>query len=311
MRVGTPVLRVRNIDKVLAFYEKVGLQVNRKYPNMNGDLAYELGFKRVFYGTNKSTPLLIIHFDPNARNQSRHSAGLYHFAIVVPDRKSLASTYLALKDSGVRFDEFGGYKRTGAANHLITESLYLTDPENNGIEIYRDRPSKEWQRDSEGEIMMDILPLDLDALVSEELNKEERESAETFHNGGRIGHIHLKVTNLERSIRFYHEKVGLEITGTEKWRSMGIAFLSAGGYHHHIAVNTLNSLNGEAHTHGEAGLEYFEIITPDRSSLDTLRSIIYDSVTSKKQKKQQQEEDNKNQILINDPDGIQILIKSE
>ena len=186
MRVGTPVLRVRNIDKVLAFYERVGLQINRKYPNKNGDLLYELGFKRDFYHTNKSTPLLIIHFDPNAKNQSRHSAGLYHFAILVPDRKSLASTYLALKDSGVRFDEFGGYKRTGAANHLITESLYLTDPENNGIEIYRDRPSKEWQRDSEGRIMIDILPLDLDALVSEELNKEERERAETFHNGGRI-----------------------------------------------------------------------------------------------------------------------------
>jgi catechol-2,3-dioxygenase len=78
MRVGTPVLRVRNIDKVLAFYERVGLQINRKYPNKNGDLLYELGFKRDFYHTNKSTPLLIIHFDPNAKNQSRHSAGLFH-----------------------------------------------------------------------------------------------------------------------------------------------------------------------------------------------------------------------------------------
>ena len=94
--------------------------------------------------------------------------------------KSLASTYLALKELRVRFDDFGGYKRTGAATHLITESLYLSGPENNGIEIYRDRPSKEWQRDSEGQIMMDILPLDLDALVSEELNKDERESAENI-----------------------------------------------------------------------------------------------------------------------------------
>jgi catechol 2,3-dioxygenase len=311
MRVGTPVLRVKNIDKVLAFYERVGLQVNRKYPNKNGDLVYELRFKRDLYNTNKSTPLLKIHFDPNAKNQSRHSAGLYHFAILVPDRKSLASTYLALNESGVRFDEFGGYKTTGAANHLITESLYLRDPENNGMEIYCDRPSKEWQRDSEGHIMMDILPLDLDALVSEELNKEERESAQIFHNGGKIGHIHLKVTNLERSIEFYHEKVGLDITGEEKWRSLGVAFLSAGGYHHHIALNTLNSLNGEAYIHGEAGLEYFEIITPERSSLDIIRSIIYDSVTSEKQKKKQREENNKNQILINDPDGIQIIIKSE
>ena len=119
-------------------------------------------------------------------------------------------------------------------------------------------------------IMMDILPLDLDALVSEELNEEERERAETFHNGGRIGHIRLKVSNLERSIRFYHEKVGLDSAGTENWRSMGVAFLSAGGYHHHIAVNTLNSLNGEAHTYGEAGSFIFEIITPDKSSLERL-----------------------------------------
>jgi catechol 2,3-dioxygenase len=91
----------------------------------------------------------------------------------------------------------------------------------------------------------------------------------------------------------------------------GCRLLSAGGYHHHITVNTLNSLDGDAHTYGEAGLEYFEIVTPDRSSLDTITSIIYDSVTSEKQKKQQEEEDNNNQIMINDPDGIQILVKSE
>ena len=113
---------------------------------------------------------------------------------------------MALSDSGVRFDEFGGYKKTGAANHLITESLYLTDPENNGIEIYRDRPSKEWQRDSEGHIMMDILPLDLGALVSEELNKEERESAETFHNGGESGIYTSKSQTLKGRLSFIMKK---------------------------------------------------------------------------------------------------------
>jgi catechol 2,3-dioxygenase len=93
---------------------------------------------------------------------------------------------------------------------------------------------------------------------------------------------------------------------------MGAAFLSARGYHHHIGMNTWNSLNGEAHTNGEAGLEYFTITTPDGSSLDTIRSIIHDSVIFEKQKKQQQEdENNKSQILVKDPDGIQILIKSE
>jgi catechol 2,3-dioxygenase len=152
--------------------------------------------------------------------------------------------------------------------------------------------------------------LDLDALVSEELNQVERENAKAFPNGAKIGHIHLRVTNLEKSIKFYHDKLGLDITAN--WSSMGAAFLSAGGYHHHIGMNTWNSLNGEAHTIGVAGLEYFTITTPDGSSLDTIRSIIHDSVIFEKQKKQQQEdENNKSQILVKDPDGIQILIKSE
>jgi catechol 2,3-dioxygenase len=92
---------------------------------------------------------------------------------------------------------------------------------------------------------------------------------------------------------------------------MGAAFLSAGGYHHHIALNTWNSLNGAAHSIGEAGLEYFVITTPDTSTLDTIKSIMYDSVTSERQEKRPQDENTENQILVKDPDGIQILIKSE
>ena len=206
MRVGTPVLRVRNIDKVLAFYERVGLQVNRKYPNKNGDLVYELRFKRDLYNTNKSTPLLKIHFDPNAKNQSRHSAGLYHFAILVPDRKSLASTYLALNDSGVRFDEFGGYKTTGAANHLITESLYLRDPENNGMEIYCDRPNKEWQRDSEGHIMMAFYHWIWKLLYQRNLTKKKERVQKHFIMGAESGIYTSKSQTLKGRLGFIMKK---------------------------------------------------------------------------------------------------------
>jgi catechol 2,3-dioxygenase len=121
MRIGSPVLRVKNIDRILLFYEKgLGLHVNRRYQDGDDDdggsdnLEYKLGFKQKFFSSDE--PVLILHHDPNAKNAPLHSAGLYHFAILVPDRRSLASTYLALMNSGVCFDEF--------ADHLVSESLY-------------------------------------------------------------------------------------------------------------------------------------------------------------------------------------------
>jgi catechol 2,3-dioxygenase len=134
MRLGTPILRVKNITRVLNFYQKYfRLQLNNsghKYENIGQ--AYELGFSRNSTFDTAIPPLLILHRDPNARDASSNSAGLYHFAILVPDRKSLASTYLALKLSRTHLDGF--------ADHLVSESLYLRDPEGNGIEIYHDRP---------------------------------------------------------------------------------------------------------------------------------------------------------------------------
>jgi catechol 2,3-dioxygenase len=317
MRIGPPVLRVRNIDTAMAFYENsLGLQVNRSYKDNSpgGDYyddvnpIYEVGFKHNNISSFSSSsssyePLLLLKHDPNAKKKSSllHSAGLFHFAILVPDRKSLASTYLALKNSGIQYDGF--------ADHLVSESLYLRDPEDNGIEIYRDRPANEWPRDTEGHIMMDTLPLDWNSLLAEMNNnnnkEEQRNNAKAFPTGARIGHIHLRVTNLERSIKFYHEKIGLDIT--VDWRSMGAAFLSAGGYHHHIGMNTWHSLNGGAHMSGEAGLEYFTIIIPDRSFVNTLALRIQHSSTTTNSK----QIDGNQLLLFSDPDGIQLMIRSQ
>lgn len=299
MRVGPPVLRVRNIDTVIAFYENsLGLQLNRRYKgNLSddgGNPIYELGFKHNVSSSSSYEPLLILKHDPNAKKSSLHSAGLYHFAILVPDRKSLASTYLAVKNSGVHYDGF--------ADHLVSESLYLRDPEDNGIEIYHDRPANEWPRDTKGHIMMDTLPLDLNSLLAEMNEEEERDNAKAFPTGAKIGHIHLRVTNLERSIKFYHQKIGLDIT--LDWSPMGAAFLSAGGYHHHIGMNTWHSLNGEAHMNGEAGLENFTIIIPDRSFVNTLALRTSYNSTNHAQA-------SGNQLMVSDPDSIQFLIRSQ
>jgi catechol 2,3-dioxygenase len=297
MSVGSPALKIRNIDKVLTFYKKeVGLRINKKYHDDNDDLMYELSSKYVPF-SDKRSPLLILQYDPDARDATPHSAGLYHFAILVPDRRSLASTYVELKSSGVPFDGF--------ADHLVSESLYLKDPENNGIEIYRDRPAREWLRDSTGNVMMDTLPLDLQSLLSE-VNEEETKNPKAFPSGATIGHMHLKVTNLERSIKFYHEKLMLDIT--LNWRSMGAAFLSAGGYHHHVGMNTWHSLNGEILSNNDTGLKNFTMTIPDKSSFNSIKSIFLNDHTSERQKSQKVE--NK-QFLVLDPDGIQIVIKSE
>jgi catechol 2,3-dioxygenase len=176
MRIGPPVLRIRDIDAVLAFYENsLGLQANKRCQDKddNNSLIYELGFKHKEELSSTSSsrePLIRLKHDASARIPSPRSAGLYHFAILVPDRKSLVSTYIALINSGVQYDVF--------ADHLVSESLYLRDPENNGIEIYRDRPSTEWPRDDHGHIIMDTLPLDLKSLLSEINNKNDNEKEE-------------------------------------------------------------------------------------------------------------------------------------
>ena len=287
-KVGSPVLRVRDIDKIVMFYEtKLGLQVKRRHQDDYGNAVYELGFVHIDYPEDS---LLQLHHDPNAKNASPHSAGLFHFAILVPNRESLASTYLALKNSGVYYDGF--------ADHLVSESLYLRDPENNGIEIYRDRPARDWPRDSEGNIMMDTLPLNLQSIVAE-MDRLESKNPVAFPIGARIGHMHLKVTNLERSIKFYHKILGFDIT--VDWRSMGAAFLSAGGYHHHVGMNTWHSMNGEVHSNDVLGLENFTITVPDISSFNRIRALL----------KQKEQKSNGNQLMVSDPDGIQIVIRSE
>lgn len=136
IKIGPPLLVVRDFEKVLDFYERyLDLQSVKEYPDRHGNLLYELYFRHDSSSLS-NLPLLLLQHDPDARTASPHSAGLFHFAILLPRRKDLASTYLALRELGVRFDGF--------ADHLVSESLYLRDPEDNGIEIYRDRPVEEW-----------------------------------------------------------------------------------------------------------------------------------------------------------------------
>ena len=146
------------------------------------------------------------------------ASGLFHTAFLYPTRGQLGAALLRVAAERAAF--------TGASDHLVSEALYLDDPDVLGIELYRDRPRESWPAPEAGErVRMDTLPLDLRALASE---------AEGDADGVRIGHVHLKVADVEEATRFWTEEVGLELmTG---WAGQA-AFLAADGYHHHIGVN--------------------------------------------------------------------------
>jgi catechol 2,3-dioxygenase len=281
MKLGAPLIRIRDLERTLLFYETVlGLRANRRQrAGGKGPEVLELGFR------DGAEPLLELQHDSNATPTPHNFAGLYHFAILLPDRRRLARAYKAVATAGGHFDGF--------ANHRVSDALYLHDPEHNGIEIYADRARSDWPRDSQGQLAMDTLPLDLDSLMSEIAGEQVSDGA--FPDGARIGHMHLRVTNLARSVAFYQEQLGLSLT--VDLSSMGAAFLAAGGYHHHIGLNTWHSRGGTPHRQGEAGLDELRIIVPDSDVLEALATQLRHST---------QVADGR--LSVSDPDGISIVV---
>jgi len=293
MRLGPPTLRVRRLRPMLDFYVgRLGLSPRMVEDRASGLKTVDLGFVGA-----PGQALLTLREDPQARQSPSDFAGLYHYAVLVPDRKSLASTFLAIGRSGVAYEGF--------ADHQVSESLYLHDVERNGMEIYADRPRSawsDWRKISEriaatGD--MSLLapmsqPLDVESLVGELREDGSRGKPAAFPTGAKIGHMHLRVTDLERSVKFYHETLGLKIMMHVP--QMGAAFLSAGGYHHHLGLNTWHSLGGTPHQDGEAGLDEFKVVVPAIAVLQEVASRVPDS------------SDENGSLVVRDPDGIRITI---
>lgn len=212
LRLGEVVLQVANLDRSLEFYGRVlGLRVLHR-DEQSAALAAE----------QDAQPLVLLR---EHRCVSKRAAGgrlgLYHFAILLPDRAALGRFVAHLGRIGAR---------AGASNHLVSEALYLRDPDGLGIEVYADRPRIEWQA-REGELLMASEPLDLAGLTTLATG-----AAWTgMPSGTRMGHVHLHVGDLESASRFYHEVLGLD---RMVWSYPGALFLAAGGYHHHLGLNT-------------------------------------------------------------------------
>jgi catechol 2,3-dioxygenase len=234
--IGAVHLIVRDLDRSLDFYERaIGFERTGSEPGIES------------LGAGDAT-LVVLHGEPEAPPRPRKTTGLFHFAILVPTRAELGRSLrrLAANDRHL----------TGASDHLVSEAVYLNDPDGIGIEIYRDRPRDEWERNGD-EIRMATLPLHLDPILAELSGPED--ATEKVAAGTRIGHVHLNVAELAETERFYCDDVGFDVTVRGY---PGALFVSAGGYHHHVGLNTWNGEGAPAPPPGAIGLERFEVLVP-------------------------------------------------
>jgi catechol 2,3-dioxygenase len=268
-------LRVADVDSQREFYERaIGLR-----PIESADGLARLG--------SDGTPVVELDHRADAQARPPRTTGLFHLAILVPDRAALAAALARAVGAGGRL--------SGASDHLVSEALYLDDPEGNGIEIYRDRPRAEWERDG-GEIRMSTLPLDVDGLLAE-LHDDEPESA--MPDGTRIGHVHLNVADLDDAERFYSGLLGFDVTVRGY---PGALFLSTGGYHHHIGVNTWAGAGAPAPPAGSRGLEWFGLAVDDERRLAELEQRLRDAGAAVERRPEG--------LLTRDPSGNGLLLKS-
>jgi catechol 2,3-dioxygenase len=245
--VGAVRLRVADLESLAAFYERaIGLRT----------LACEKDVARL--GADGGPPLVELAAAAGAPPRPAASTGLFHLALLVPSRADLARALGRVIGAGWRL--------TGASDHLVSEALYLNDPEGNGIEVYRDRPREEWRSGPNGELEMATLPLNLDGVLAE-LGPGEPNDAGAMPAGTRMGHVHLQVSSLDPVEGFYAGALELDVTV----RSYpGALFLSAGGYHHHVGTNIWQTRGAPPPPEGALGLEHWELALPDEKERDRL-----------------------------------------
>ncbi|KQT52284.1 MULTISPECIES: VOC family protein [unclassified Aureimonas] len=245
-RIAKVTLVVRDLDRVADFYRKViGLEDT-------GRTVKTMGL-----GVNGKT-LLELRHEPSAKLRSPREAGLFHIAFLLPERADLGAwvNFVAKQSIAVQ----------GAADHLVSEALYLADPEGNGTEIYVDRPSSQWTWDGDT-IRMSSNPIDMEDLMRSAAGR----AWSGFSDGGIVGHVHLQVGDLARAEGFYGDLLGFDLTN----RYPGAYFFGTGGYHHQLAANIWNSRGALPRTDLSTGLSHVEIETA-RDVLEATRGRLAD-----------------------------------
>jgi catechol 2,3-dioxygenase len=244
LRIRSVSLAVSDLGRSTDFYERVlGLPVLARTDSEST------------LGGDAGNPALRLVQLADPRPVPVHSTGLFHVAWLHRSRAGLAETVRRVLAGGRRFD--------GASDHGVSEALYLSDPDGLGIELYADRPREQWERPPSGQgVRMFTLPLDIEDLLAQ----FEDEPGAAIEPGTDIGHVHMKVSDVPRAAAFYGDRLGFE----EQARIPSAAFLSAGGYHHHVGLNSWQSQGAEAADEHAPGLRLIEFELGDERALGAL-----------------------------------------
>ena len=232
--IGEVHLNISRLDRSIEFYEtRLGFSLHRR------------DTQTAWLGA--GGPDLLVLSQGDFLPHVPHATGLYHFAILVPSRRDLGRALRRLVDTRTPLQ--------GVADHGVSESLYLGDPDGNGIEIYRDRPREQWPFVN-GQLRMGADPLDLDGLLAEDRDRDER----GLDSATVIGHVHLQVSRLDEAERFYADVLGFDLT--QRYGPAAL-FVAAGGYHHHIGMNTWHSAGAPPPPPNAIGLRHFVVVLPN------------------------------------------------
>lgn len=226
-------IKVKNLENALTFYQ-----------NIIGFKVLEKSAGKAILTTNGKTPLLTLEQPADVIPKPDRSAGLYHFAILLPSRTDLSVFLRHLLETGYPL---------GAADHYVSEALYLNDPDGNGIEVYRDRPSDEWTWNN-GLVDMATEQLDANGILAESDAEWTGLPEDTL-----MGHIHLHVNDLKKADEFYTKGLGFQVVSYYPQA----VFLSTGGYHHHIAINTWQGAGAPTPPKNSVGLNWYTLVYPD------------------------------------------------